>query len=193
MTEGQKRVWDAVYTPRDEQFRRANPTGADLVRAKYQIFLHEYLRTVAAVDESVGLLLRYLDEEGIAGNTVVIYTSDQGFFLGEHGWFDKRWMYQESLHTPLLVRWPGVIRPGSENRDLVSNVDFAETILQIAGAPVPAEMQGRSMVPILRGQTPANWRKSFYYHYYECSPKAPHGVACHDGVTTARHKPSRRS
>ena len=102
------------------------------------------------MDESVGRLLKYLDDEGLADNTIVVYSSDQGFYLGEHGWFDKRWIFEESLRTPLLVRWPGVVKAGSVNRDIVSNLDFAETFLEAAGLPVPGEMQGRSLVPLLR-------------------------------------------
>ena len=144
--------------------------------------MHDYLGCIKAVDESVGRLLKYLDDEGLAENTIVVYSSDQGFYLGEHGWFDKRWIFEESLRTPLLVRWPGVVKPGSVNDDLVSNLDFAETFLDAAGLPVPAEMQGRSLVPVLKGRTPADWRKSFYYHYYEYP--APHHVRPHYGVVT---------
>ena len=148
--------------------------------------MHDYLGCIKAVDESVGRLLKYLDDEGLAENTIVVYASDQGFYLGEHGWFDKRWIFEESLRTPLLVRWPGVTKPGSVNADLVSNLDFAETFLDAAGVPVPAEMQGRSLVPLLKGQTPADWRKSFYYHYYEFP--GPHRVRPHYGVVTDRYK-----
>ena len=119
-------------------------------------------------------------------NTIVIYCSDQGFYLGEHGWFDKRWIYDESLRTPLLVRWPGVTKPGTESNDMVSNVDFAETILDIAQAKIPADMQGRSLVPLLKGKTPENWRKSFYYHYYEYP--GWHYVRRHYGVADRRYK-----
>jgi arylsulfatase A-like enzyme len=140
---------------------------------------------VKAVDENVGRLLNYLDKQGLAENTVVIYSSDQGFYLGEHGWFDKRWMFDESLRTPLIARWPGVTKPGTESADMVSNVDFAETFLEMAGASVPSDMQGRSLVPILRGATPENWRTSHYYHYYEAGG---HGVPIHYGVTTKSHK-----
>jgi arylsulfatase A-like enzyme len=117
----------------------------------------------------------------------VVYTSDQGFYLGEHGWFDKRFMYEESLRTPLVVRWPGVIRPGSVEDRIVSNVDFAETFLEAAGASVPDDMQGRSMLPILRGENPSEWRKSFYYHYYEGVDQV-HNVHKHEGVTNGRAK-----
>lgn len=186
LTPEQREAWDRAYRPRNEAFRRENPQGKDLVRWKYQRYVGDYLRCVASVDDNVGRLLQYLDESGLADNTVVVYSSDQGWFLGEHGWFDKRWMYEESLTMPLLVRWPGVVKPGTENRDLVSNLDFAETLLDIAGAKVPADMQGRSLVPLLKGEKPADWRKSFYYHYYEFP--GPHSVAKHYGVRTERHK-----
>jgi arylsulfatase A-like enzyme len=148
--------------------------------------MHDYLGCIKSVDESVGRLLKYLDDEGLADNTLVIYAADQGFYLGEHGWFDKRWIFEESLRTPLVVRWPGVVKPGGVNTDLVSNLDFAETLLDAAGVAVPAEMQGRSLMPVLKGQTPADWRKSFYYHYYEFP--GPHSVARHYGVVTDRYK-----
>lgn len=186
LTPEQRARWDAAYEPENEAFRRANLEGQNLVRWKYQRYLKDYLRCIASVDDNLGRVLRYLDESGLAGNTVVIYSSDQGFYLGEHGWFDKRWIYEESLRTPLLVRWPGVVKPGSVNKDLVSNLDFAETFLDIAGVEIPADMQGRSLLPLLKGQTPADWRKSFYYHYYEF-PGA-HSVRRHYGVVTARYK-----
>ncbi len=153
---------------------------------KYQRYMKDYLRCVAAVDDNVGRVLDYLEQAGLAENTVVIYSSDQGFFLGDHGWFDKRFMYEESLRMPLLVKWPGVTKPGSVNDNLVSNVDFAETFLDIAGAEVPKDMQGQSLVPLLKGHTPDDWRKSFYYHYYEF-PGA-HSVRRHYGVRTDRYK-----
>jgi len=187
MSEKQMRVWDAVYAPKNRAFLKANLTGRDLVRWKYQRYIKDYLRCIASVDDSIGRLLRYLDEEGLAENTVVIYSSDQGFYLGEHGWFDKRWMYKESLKTPLIVRWPGVVEPGSEDTHLVSNVDYPETMLEIAGASIPADMQGRSLVPVLKGEIVPDWRKTFYYQYYE-GRKGPHAVSQHYGVTTATHK-----
>ena len=186
LTPEQRKAWDAYYEPRNAAFRAANPQGRDLTRWKYQRYMHDYLATLRSVDESVGRVLDYLEKEGLAENTIVVYASDQGFYLGEHGWFDKRWIFEESLRTPLLVRWPGVTKPGSANRDLVSNLDFAETFLEAAGVPVPAEMQGRSLVPILRGNRPADWRTSFYYQYYEYP--APHRVRPHYGVVTDRYK-----
>ena len=181
----QKKKWDAAVLPRNKAFLADPPTGKDLVRWKYQRYIKNYLRCVKAVDENIGRMLKYLDVTGQAKNTVVIYSSDQGFWLGEHGWFDKRWMYEESLHTPLLVRWPGHIKPGSTNANLVSNLDFAQTFLEIAGAPQPKDMQGRSLTSILRGQTPKDWRKTHYYHYYEAGG---HGVPIHYGVTDGRYK-----
>lgn len=182
----QRKVWDAYYEPRNAKFRAANLTGKELVRWKYQRYMHDYLATVRAVDESVGRMLDYLEKEGLAENTIVVYASDQGFYLGEHGWFDKRWIFEESVRTPFLVRWPGVTKAGSVNKDLVSNLDFGETFLDAAGVAVPAEMQGKSLVPILRGQKPADWRTSFYYQYYEYP--TPHRVRPHYGVVTDRYK-----
>jgi arylsulfatase A-like enzyme len=184
-TPEQFKVFDGFYRPRNEAFLAAGLTGRERTRWHYQRYIKNYLRCVKAVDENVGRLLDYLDEKGLAENTVVIYSSDQGFYLGEHGWFDKRWIYEESLRTPLIVRWPGVVKPGSENRDLVSNLDFAETFLGIAGAPAPDGMQGASLVPLLRGRTPADWRRSFYYEYFE---SGGHGVARHYGVVDERFK-----
>lgn len=186
LNEEQRKVWDQYYEPRNKAFREAKLEGEELVRWKYNRYMHDYLGTIKAVDEAVGKLLDYLDAEGLADNTIVVYASDQGFYLGEHGWFDKRWIFEESLRTPCLIRWPGVIKPGSVNRDIVSNLDFAPTFLEAAGLPIPEDVQGASMVPILKGQTPPNWRKSFYYHYYEFP--GPHDVAKHYGVVTDRYK-----
>lgn len=186
LTPEQRAEWDAYYEPRNAAFRAAKPEGKDLVRWRYQRYMHDYLATVKAVDENVGRVLDYLDKEGLAENTVVIYASDQGFFLGEHGWFDKRWIFEESLRTPLIVRWPGVAKAGSASSALVSNLDFAETFLDVAGVPVPAEMQGRSLRPILAGQVPADWRTAFYYQYFEYP--TPHRVRPHYGVVTDRYK-----
>ena len=187
LTPEQKEVWNKAYGPKNEKFKEANLEGRDLVRWKYQRYIKDYLRCIASVDDNVGRVLDYLDETGLAKNTVVIYSSDQGFYLGEHGWFDKRWMYEESLRTPLMVRWPGVVKPGSERDEFVSNLDFAETFLDIAGVEVPDDMQGRSFKMMLEGKdAPEDWRDSFYYHYYEF-PGA-HSVARHYGVRTDRYK-----
>jgi arylsulfatase A-like enzyme len=186
LTPEQRKVWDAYYEPRNAEFRKADPQGADLVRWKYNRYLHDYLACIASVDESVGRVLDYLKENKLDENTIVVYASDQGFYLGEHGWFDKRWIFEESLRTPCLMCWPGVVKPGGVSKEIVSNVDFAETFLEAAGVPVPAEMQGRSLVPLLKGQAPGDWRKSFYYHYYEFP--GPHKVRRHYGVVTERYK-----
>jgi arylsulfatase A-like enzyme len=186
LTPEQRKAWDAYYEPRNARFRAANLQGKDLVRWRYQRYMHDYTGTVRAVDESVGRLLDYLEKEGLAENTIVVYSSDQGFFLGEHGWFDKRWIFEESLRTPLLVRWPGVSRPGGVSKDLVSTLDFAQTFLDAAGLPAPADMQGRSLRPILTGNRPADWRTAFYYQYFEWP--TPHRVRPHYGVVTDRYK-----
>ena len=186
MTPEQKAAYARYYGPRNAKFHKANLQGDDLVRWKYQRYMHDYTATVRGVDESVGRLLDFLDKTGLAENTIVIYSSDQGFYLGEHGWFDKRWIFEESVSTPLMVRWPGVIKPGTTNKDIVSNLDFAPTFLEMAGVAVPKEMQGRSLVPVFAGKTPADWRKSFYYEYYEYP--TPHHVMPHEGVITDRYK-----
>ena len=182
----QLKAWNAYYEPRNAAFRDAKLTGKDLVRWRYNRYLHDYLACVKAVDENVGRLLEFLEQEGLAENTVVVCSSDQGFFLGEHGWFDKRWIFEESLRSPLLVRWPGVTKPGSVNKNIVSLLDFGETFLEIGGVAIPEDMQGRSLAPLCRGKTPDDWRKSLYYHYYEFP--APHHVRPHYGVITDRYK-----
>jgi arylsulfatase A-like enzyme len=186
LTPEQKAQWDAAYDPKIKAFKETDPQGRDLVRWKYRRYMQDYLGCIASVDESVGRVLDYLQEAGLADNTIVFYTSDQGFFLGEHGWFDKRFMYEESLQMPLLVRYPKEIQAGSVNKDLVMNLDFAETFLDYAGGHAPADMQGVSLRPLLRGRTPANWRKAVYYHYYEFP--AVHSVKRHYGVRTERYK-----
>ena len=163
-----------------------NLKGQGLKKWKYQRFIKDYLRCIASVDDNIGRLLDYLDQSGLTENTLVIYTSDQGFFLGDHGWFDKRFMYEESFRMPLVMRLPGMIKAGSVNQDLVMNLDFAPTFLECAGVPVSAGMQGRSMVPLLRGKTPRDWRRSVYYHYYEYP--AEHAARRHYGVRTKRYK-----
>ena len=185
-TSEQLEAWNKAYQRKNEEFLQANLTGQDLVRWKYQRYIKDYLRCIASVDDNIGRLLQYLDESGLAENTVVIYSSDQGFYLGEHGWFDKRWMYEESLHMPFIVKWPGTTKPGSVNTDMVQNLDFAETFLDMAGLTIPLEMQGQSLIPLLKGKTPENWRKSIYYHYYEY-PGA-HSVQKHNGIRTERYK-----
>jgi len=176
----------AHYEPKNRAMREAELRGEELVRWKYQRYIKDYLRSVASIDDNLGRLLDYLEDSGLSENTVVIYSSDQGFFLGDHGWFDKRWMYEESLRMPLLVRWPGTVAAGAENNDLVQNLDFAATFLDIAGVKVPGDLQGRSLLPLLEGRSPSDWRDSIYYHYYEFP--AWHDVRRHYGVRTQRHK-----
>ncbi len=187
MTGAERDAWIDAYAAENKAFLASPPRGDDLVRWKYQRYIKDYLRTVRSVDDNVGRLLDYLDQSGLAANTVVLFASDQGFYLGEHGWFDKRFMYEESLRTPFLVRWPGVAKPGGVEERIVSNLDFAETFLELAGLTPPADMQGRSLTPLLRGEAPKDWRTSFYYQYYE-GPPAEHTVAEHYGVTDGRYK-----
>lgn len=185
MTPEQRANWDAAFDDENEAFRAAKLEGRELVSWKYQRYIKNYLRCIASVDDNVGRILQYLEDNGLAENTIVVYSSDQGFFLGEHGWYDKRWMYEPSLRMPFLVRWPGVVEPGSRNMDLAQNVDFAETFLEIAGVAAPAEMQGHSLLPLLRGEHPADWRDEIYYEYFELGV---HAVEPHRGVRTARYK-----
>jgi arylsulfatase A-like enzyme len=178
---------DRDLTPTDlKQKPPAGLSAKELKRWKYQRYMRDYLACVAAVDDNVGRLLDYLDKNGLADNTIVIYTSDQGFFLGDHDWFDKRFMYEESLRMPFLVRWPGKVKPGSVSDGMVLNVDFAPTLLDAAGQKVPADMQGRSFLPLLKGERPADWRTAMYYRYYHYPMH--HKVQPHYGVRTERHK-----
>ncbi len=160
--------------------------GEALVRWKYQRYMQDYLATVQSVDDNVGRLLAYLDSAGLARNTMVIYTSDQGFFLGDHGLFDKRFMYEESIRMPFLVRWPAGITPGTRSDAMGLNIDFAPTFLDVAGLPPSSDMQGRSLLPVLRGRTPADWRASMYYRYYH--DPGDHNTRAHYGVRTRTHK-----
>ncbi|MBP7747401.1 MAG: sulfatase [Phycisphaerae bacterium] len=175
---------------KEKDVKGAPPDGLTRAARKswyYQRYIKDYLRCVASVDDNIGRLLDYLDKNDLTENTIVIYTSDQGFFLGDHGWYDKRFMYEEALRMPLLVRYPRAIKPGSVNEDLVLNIDFAPTFLDCAGVKPPAEMQGVSFQPLLSGQRPADWRTSMYYRYYE-NGHGEHQVLPHYGVRTRRHK-----
>ncbi len=213
LNEEQLAAWNKVYGPKNEAFSKLELSGEDLVRWKYQRYIKDYLRCIASVDDNVGRVLDYLDKTGLARNTVVIYSSDQGFYLGEHGWFDKRFMYEESYRMPLLVRWPGFVRSNSVNHNLVSNLDFAQTFLDIAGADQPEDMQGISLKPLMmagpssEGPAPPptttigfdkkrldcsqpDWRDSLYYHYYEFfgDRRTAHMVRRHYGIRTDRFK-----
>jgi arylsulfatase A-like enzyme len=183
----EKASWDAHYDPVNDAYAAAPPTGRALAEWKYQRYLKDYLRTVAAVDEGVGRVLDYLDADGLAEDTIVVYTSDQGFYLGEHGWFDKRFMYEESLSMPLLIRYPRAVPAGRVSTAMALNLDFAQTFLDYAGVEAPADMQGRSLRPLLEGEQPADWRTSMYYRYYEF-PHGWHDVRTHYGVRTERYK-----
>ena len=185
MTPEQQQRWKTTFGGRNAATKVATLEGKDLVRWKYQRYIKDYLRCVAAVDVNIGRILAQLKASGLDENTIVIYASDQGFYLGEHGWFDKRWMYEESLRMPLVMRWPGKVKPGTEVQQMVQNIDYGPTLLDAAGVEIPADMQGKSMLPLLDGDADAAWRDSIYYHYYE---HGGHGVPRHYGVRTARYK-----
>ena len=186
MTKDQLSSWRAFYGPRDKAFHEAKLSGKELVRWKFQRYAKNYLRCVRGVDDSVGKIQDTLKDLNLDDNTVVIYSSDQGFYIGDHGWYDKRWMYEESLMMPLIVKWPGVTKPDSRSDQMVQNLDYAQTFLEMAGAEIPANMQGRSLVPILKNGKADNWRKSIYYHYYEYP--SVHMVPRHYGIRTERYK-----
>ena len=186
MTPQQREAIDAYYMPRNREFLSKNLTGKELVEWKYQNYIRDYMAVIASVDESVGRLLTYLDEHHLTDNTIIVYTSDQGFYMGEHGWFDKRFMYEESFHTPLIISYPKHIQPKSECNQMVQNIDFAPTFLDLAGLKKPAYMPGTSLQPLFAGQPVKKWRKSLYYHYYDYPNY--HLVRKHDGVRTERYK-----
>lgn len=191
MTDKQKLAWDKRYEiPNAKLLVQLDQGMSDkeLTSWKYQRYMRDYLSTIRAVDESVATVLDYLDKNGLAENTIVIYSSDQGFYLGEHGWYDKRWMYEQSLKMPFLIRWPGVIKPGSRSKTMIQNIDYAPTFLELAGAEIPKAIQGKSLVPVFKksGEKPAGWRDSIYYAYWE-NPGI-HNVPRHDGVRNQRYK-----
>lgn len=186
-TDAQRADWDKVYNPMIEDFKKNYPkmSDRDKMKWRYQRYMQDYLGSIAAVDEGVGKVLDYLEESGLDENTIVVYTSDQGFYLGEHGWFDKRFIYNESFKTPLVVRWPGVVKAGSKNTQMVQNLDFAQTFLDAAGVSAPDDMQGESLVPLLK-QESNNFRDAAYYHYYEYP--SVHMVKRHYGIVTEDYK-----
>ncbi|HMJ69368.1 MAG TPA: sulfatase [Cyclobacteriaceae bacterium] len=185
--EEQKQLWDAYYKPISDAFYKMNPKGDDLKKWMYERYMKDYLACVASVDENIGRLLDYLERRKMLDNTLIIYTSDQGFFLGEHGWYDKRFMYEESLGTPLVMRYPQRMPGGLVSEQLVLNLDIAPTILEAAGLTVPADMQGRSLLPLMNATPQKEWRSSVYYHYYEF-PYGWHNVKKHYGLRTDRYK-----
>ena len=200
----QKAFWDRHYDPVIETFKdsflRVAPNGSEetmspanggmkadarrLAQWKYNQYMRDYLRVITSIDRNVGRVLDYLEENGLMENTLIVYTSDQGFYMGEHGWFDKRFMYEESFRTPLLARLPGG-RKG-DIRQLVQNIDYAPTFLELAGVPIPDDIQGVSLLPLLQGRHPRHWRKALYYHYYEYP--AEHAVRRHYGIRDSRYK-----
>ncbi|NWK56655.1 sulfatase [Verrucomicrobiaceae bacterium N1E253] len=180
-----KALWDAAYGPENLAFIKAAPKGRALVEWKYQRYIRDYVRCVDSVDENVGRLLDYLERDGILENTIVIYSSDQGFFLGDHGLYDKRWMFEEAFKMPFIISWPGKIKAGSRYQQFIQNIDYAPTLIDAAGLNVPDEMQGVSLLPVFDGATP-EWRESVYYHFYEGGGE--HNAPKHEGVRTARYK-----
>ncbi len=187
MNPEQRAVWDAYYLPRNNVFTELNLSGKELAKWMYQRYIKDYLKTILSVDRNIGRVLKYLEEEGLLDNTIIVYTSDQGFYLGEHGWYDKRFMYEESFRTPLLVRYPREINAGTEVTQLVQNIDYAPTFLELAGVTVPDAMQGKSIRPLWNGDNDIQWRDALYYHYYEF-PHGWHYVNKHDGIRTKRYK-----
>ncbi|EOZ95625.1 Arylsulfatase [Indibacter alkaliphilus LW1] len=188
MNETQRANWDEVYGPVNEAFKAAYPkmTEEEKMKWRYQRYLQDYLGTIASVDENVGRVLDYLEANGLMENTIIVYTSDQGFYLGEHGWFDKRFVYDESFKTPLLVAWPGKVQAGSKSDEMVQNLDFAQTFLEAAGIEAPSDMQGESLIPLLTGESDQWTRDAVYYHYYEYP--SIHMVKRHYAIVTKEYK-----
>lgn len=186
MDSAQRAAWDAFYDPIIKDFYKQNLTGKELAEWKFQRYMRDYAKTLKSLDDNVGRVLDYLKEKGLLDNTLVVYTSDQGFYMGEHGWFDKRFMYEESMHTPLIMRLPKGLDCRGDITELVQNIDYAPTFLELAGVEVPQDIHGASMLPLLKGEKPADWRKSLYYHFYEFP--AEHMVRPHYGIRTERYK-----
>ncbi len=182
----ERAIYDAVYDSIAAQFIKENPQGEALAQWKFQRYMRDYAKVVKTLDDNVGRVLDYLEEKGMLENTLVVYTSDQGFYMGEHGWFDKRFMYEESMRTPLVMRLPDGLKAKGDIPQMVQNIDYAPTFLDIAGATIPDDIQGISLLPLLRGEQPADWRTSLYYHFYEYP--AEHMVKRHYGVRTERYK-----
>jgi len=187
MSDEQKAKWDAYYAESNKEYQSVKHDPKLLLEWKYRRYMHEYLGTVHSMDRNIGRVLDYLDEAGLAENTIVVYTSDQGFYIGEHGWFDKRYMYEESMRTPLMVRYPAGIKSGQVVEEMVQNIDYAPTLLDFAAVPVPPDMQGLSLKHLLTGATEGLQREELYYHYYEGIEKT-HNVAKQYGVRTRTHK-----
>ena len=177
-------LWDELNEALD--FYKQNLQGKELANWKFQRYMRDYMKTVKSLDDNVGRVLDYLEEKGMLDNTLVVYTSDQGFYMGEHGWFDKRFMYEESMRTPLIMRLPKGFDRKGDITEMVQNIDYAPTFLELAGAPVPDDIQGVSLLPLLKGEHPKDWRKALYYHFYEYP--AEHMVKRHYGIRTERYK-----
>lgn len=186
MNEEQRAIWDAAYLPKNNTFHKANLSGKALAEWKFQRYMQDYLATIRAVDDGVGVLLDYLDESGLSDNTIVIYTTDQGFYLGENGWFDKRFMYEPSLVMPMVMRYPKGIKAGTVIEDMTQNLDFAPTFLDYAGVPIPEDFQGKSLKSLVENNSEGVFRDAIYYHYYDFP--AFHMVKRHYGVRTDRYK-----
>jgi arylsulfatase A-like enzyme len=188
MNESQRANWDKAYMKVNEDFKKAYPsmTEEDKMKWRYQRYMQDYLGTIKAVDENVGRVLDYLEANDMMENTIIVYTSDQGFYLGEHGWFDKRFVYNESFKTPLLMAWPGKVKGGTKSDEMVQNLDFAQTFLAAAGIEAPSDMQGESLLPLLTGETDKWTREAVYYHYYEYP--SVHMVKRHYAIITKEYK-----
>lgn len=184
MNAAQRAKFDAYYGPIEADLKSKNLTGKALAEWKYQRYMKDYYSTAESLDRNIGRMLDYLEKHKLDQNTIVIYMSDQGFYLGEHGWFDKRFMYEESFRTPMLMSYPGVIKPGTKNSQLVMNLDVAPSLLDAAGLAIPSDMQGKSMLPVLTDKA-AKGRDALYYHYYE---NGEHAVSPHFGVSTKDYK-----
>ncbi|MBO9620608.1 MAG: sulfatase [Niabella sp.] len=184
MTPEQRKIFLAHYNKIYADLKAKHLTGNALTEWKYQRYMRDYLATAASLDRNIGKVLDYLDKNDLSKNTIVIYLSDQGFYMGEHGWFDKRWMYEESFRTPMLMRYPGVIKPGTKINDFIMNLDLAPTLLDAGKAAIPASMQGQSFLPLLKHQHYSP-REAMYYHYYE---NGEHSVSPHFGIKTTRYK-----
>ena len=186
MDADQRKAWDDFYNPIIDDFYKQNLKGKELANWKFQRYMRDYMKVVKSLDDNVGRVLDYLDEHGLSDNTLVVYTSDQGFYMGEHGWFDKRFMYEESMRTPLVMRLPKGYNRRGDIPEMVQNIDYAPTFLEIAGVEIPEDIHGVSLLPLIKGEKTPNWRTSLYYHFYEYP--AEHKVKRHYGVRSERYK-----
>jgi arylsulfatase A-like enzyme len=185
MSPEQREKWNTYYNKIEKDFLKKKLTGKALIEWKFQRYMRDYYSTTLSLDRNIGKILDYLDKNNLSKNTIVVYTSDQGFYMGEHGWFDKRFMYEESMRTPLIIRYPELIKPGTVSNQMISNVDFAPTFLEAAGVAIPKEIQGKSMMPLLK-DSKASIRNSAYYHFFEYPGE--HSVLKHFGIRTSRYK-----